>query len=184
MSAAAASKATLSSSMTQDLIEWGSDDDGDDVQVILAALQSRKEKQQKLKKSIRDKANRSQQLVKQESEVQDRHYLDLIARMQHGVDELAQACDRPMPSIPPASTKEQEAELIEARQRVVDLGTQVLVASNDALQRFGKKALKVRHKIDLDSKRSRNEALVEGLMELRKEIDESIATVGGGGRVV
>lgn len=86
---------------TQDFIDYSEEDgDDDDVQALLAAIQSKKEKQAKLRKSIRDRANRSQKELKDEAEQDDPRITATAEKMKGIIENVQLATDR-IQNLPP-----------------------------------------------------------------------------------
>ena len=161
---------------TQDLIEFSDDEaEEDDVQAILAALQSRKEKQQKLKKAIRDRAVKSQKQLKDEVDTSDPILVNIISRMRGYEGELQALVEKmnSLQAIQLADSAEDEEELVEARKTLHELGKLALSQGFEIETRFTKRFQKVTTLIQAESERSHNEDVVQALSELSREIEHA-----------
>ncbi|KAH9257591.1 hypothetical protein BASA81_004040 [Batrachochytrium salamandrivorans] len=168
---------------SQDFIEFsdGEQDDGDDVHAILAALQARKEKQQKMKKSIRDRANKSQKQIKDESELANAKVDALVQKLAQSHEELLQIQAKGqtshLPALPPAPTREEDEELALARQQVQALGKQLVQEEQDSAQRFKKVLARFSQKLDSSQKRAKNQDILQSLADLQEQVDRSIREI-------
>jgi hypothetical protein len=163
---------------TQDLIEFVSDEEGedDDVQAILAVLQTRKEKQQKLKKQIRDRATKSQKQLKDESEQMDPSLSAIAARMKNLEENLQQLNSKfqDFLPIPPGISRQEDEAITQAEKHLVELAKQVITRSDEIEAQFAEKISRITLVIQAERKRCRNEEVIAALDEMCDEVNNAI----------
>jgi len=167
---------------TQDFVDFSEGDgDEDEVQAILAALQSRKEKQQKLKKAIRDKANKSQKLLKDECEGASSKEAEVFSKITILETEMQGFVDKLATLAPVVSTRTnaEDSEIIESRRALYELGKTLLYQAADHETFIKKRVAKVASRMAAEAKRSRNEDILRAMTDISQEVAKGIQTLKG-----
>lgn len=169
---------TIKSSAAADEFLQLSEDDNegeDDVQAILAVLQARKEKQQKLKKQIRERALKSHKELKGESEASDRVCDEFKRKLGQKVEEmrhLRQELDEQAELV--GIAPESEEALRQARSKVHEQASALLTKLSE-VERFAKRHFsKMRGILHTEAKRARSEEETGILQHLQETLQNCI----------
>lgn len=169
---------------TQDLsMDFSQDDaDDDDVQALLAAIKSRKEKQARIKKTIREKVAKALKVLKDEAEAQDPKLTAIhekINKVSSSLSDLVHRAEN-LPAIPEDTTKA-DLEMLDAkRHNLRKKAEEILGYSIHAERVFRKRLHQITSLLEAEGKRSRNEEVIEGLHEMKSELDRAVTSLKGG----
>jgi len=165
---------------TQDFIDYSEEDgDDDDVQALLAAIQSKKEKQAKLRKSIRDRANRSQKELKDEAEQDDPRITATAEKMKGIIENVQLATDRiqNLPPLPIDTSMQLREETVLSRKNLRRTRESVVNECREIEANFKKKLRKVALLLETEAVRSRHEDIVNALDDMATELQQAKSSI-------
>ena len=162
-------------STSDNILDYSDDGDDDEVQVIIAALQKRKEKMAKLKKTVRERAGKIQKQLNQDSENQDPKLTASVERMATLTSQLHKIQER-HENLPPVAcdvSKEDQEEASVAKQNLRKAGESAKAEVQRILANVEKKTRKAMFLLQSEAVRSRDPEISAAFEALGLELERA-----------